>query len=503
MKPWGLHWFRRDLRICGNAALKKNWKQMEGRTLGIFCFDSTFLSRKDFSANRFAFFIETLKALRSELRSQGGDLWVMDAPPQKGFVELLIHLKKSKKPLPSLITWNRDYEPFARNRDQQMEILLTQNWGLSVHTERDHLVLEPHEVMKETGPYGVYTPFYNKWRLRMQEPSLLQRIESQSPQSDYYRKLLEWPASRAWDSIHSDHLPLFKIQWNLLIEKQLPCPDLVLQEFEKKTRQHVTVPIPKAGSTAAFQKLLAYIEDLPHYKDQRDFPAQPGTSMLSLYLKNGSLTTAQIIYQFQLLKAKDPQREQYLKELVWREFYYSIIFHHPEVENNPYQSKYADLKWKQNHTEFERWCAGMTGFPIVDAGMRQLNKTGWMHNRVRMIVASFLTKDLLIDWKWGADYFMKMLLDGDLAPNNGGWQWAASTGCDPQPYFRIFNPWLQSSKFDPDGIYIKEFVPELRNAPTKALHDPTADRSPWNYPAPMVNHARQRMEALQLFSEKK
>lgn len=201
-----------------------------------------------------------------------------------------------------------------------------------------------------------------------------------------------------------------------------------------------------------------------------------------------------------MLKAKPASSaEKFLKEIAWREFYYSILYHFPRVETETFIEKFNDIPWENNEVFFKKWCEGQTGFPIIDAGMRELNTTGWMHNRVRMIVASFLTKDLLIDWKWGEKYFMEKLLDGDLAPNNGGWQWAASTGCDPQPYFRIFNPWLQSERFDPDGSYIRKFVPELKLIATKALHDPTAHRSQFGYPSPVVIHAEQKDKALSLY----
>jgi deoxyribodipyrimidine photo-lyase len=189
----------------------------------------------------------------------------------------------------------------------------------------------------------------------------------------------------------------------------------------------------------------------------------------------------------------------FLKELAWREFYYQILWFHPRVEREAFIRKYKDLEWENSPELFEAWKQGQTGYPIVDAGMRQLRATGWMHNRVRMIVASFLTKDLLIDWRWGERYFMEQLLDGDLAPNNGGWQWAASTGCDPQPYFRIFNPVLQGEKFDPEGTYVREWVPELRNASAKIIHDPHGKGRFPGYSIPVVEHAARKSKALALF----
>jgi deoxyribodipyrimidine photo-lyase len=265
----------------------------------------------------------------------------------------------------------------------------------------------------------------------------------------------------------------------------------------------VTVPIPPVGGLAALEKLRSFQPKITQYGKQRDIPSVAGTSLLSPFFKNGSLTGAQVIAELDLDrpgKLSDGE-EKYLKEIVWREFYYHILWHFPKVETTAFLEKFKDLKWENNEKYFEAWKEGKTGYPIVDAGMRQLKKTGWMHNRVRMIVASFLTKDLLIDWKWGEKYFMETLLDGDLAPNNGGWQWAASTGCDPQPYFRIFNPYLQSKKFDPEGKYIKEYIPELKNLSSKEIHEPALNR-PKEYPLSIVNHAEQREKALKLYGAK-
>ena len=213
------------------------------------------------------------------------------------------------------------------------------------------------------------------------------------------------------------------------------------------------------------------------------------------------MTTGQILTYLKLepYTKKTTGRDVYFSELIWREFYYHVLYRHPRVESESFNLKYKELTWENNKDYFQAWKNGKTGFPIVDAGMRELKETGWMHNRVRMIVASFLTKDLLVDWRWGENYFMETLLDGDLAPNNGGWQWAASTGCDPQPYFRIFNPWSQSKKFDPDGIYIKKHIPELKDVPSRNLHEPGIKVA--NYPQPIVEHKVQRELALAMYKK--
>lgn len=490
-QEWGIHWFRRDLRIPGNEALKFNWKRNKGRTLGVFCFDSKFLSRPDFSHNRFGFFIKTLKALKEDLTAQGGDLLVVDMQPSEFFSCLFEFLKRNRKKLPSLVTWSRDYEPFARVRDAAVEALFSK-LAIDVYHARDHLLFEPHEILKGDRPedfYQVYSPYARRWFEALNGPKGEERLKAQSNVGVYFSRV-----QRSSD--------LFKIRWSEFAGlEDFPFRD-ALEVFDAENEKKVSVPLPEAGFFSAYQALLDFKDKISNYKVQRDFPSRPATSKLSIFLKNGSLTVPQILSAFDLGKINGKDTDgpaHFVKELAWREFYYSILYHRPQVESSSFLKHYDNIPWENNEELFQHWIAGTTGFPIVDAGMRELAQTGLMHNRVRMIVASFLTKDLLIDWKWGERYFMKTLLDGDMAPNNGGWQWAASTGCDPQPYFRIFNPWLQSAKFDPEGLYIKTFIPELKTAPSKVLHDSDADRSPWGYPNPIVEHSSRRVLALQLY----
>lgn len=484
---WGIHWFRRDLRITGNKALREVWKKTEGRVIGVFCFDSTFLSRPDFSHNRFAFFLKTLRNLKQEFNAAGGDLVVVDRQPHDFFGTLLGSLKNSKKPLPGFISWNRDYEPFARNRDEKVEKLIA-NFGIEAITARDHLVFEPHEIEKgdkASAYYQVYSPFSRKWFELLNSPTGIERILEE--------KLPKLP--------NSDTPRIFNGTWKESLPPNFDARDR-LDEFEIKNQRSVTIPIPEAGGQQAWLALKGFSKNIENYKEKRDFPNIRGTSQLSMFLKNGSLTASQIVKHLKLMNIPWKQESgpnQFLKEIVWREFYYHILFHRPDVEKESFNPNYKNIKWENRPDFFERWKAGTTGFPIVDAGMRELRETGWMHNRVRMIVASFLVKDLLIDWRWGEKHFMQYLLDGDMAPNNGGWQWAASTGCDPQPYFRIFNPWLQSKKFDPEGSYIKKYVPELQKASAGEIHAPDADRSRWKYPDPIVDHSLQRGKAIRLF----
>ncbi len=479
---YGVHWFRRDLRLTGNPALARNLARHPGRVLGVFCFDRKFLARPDFSAPRFLFFLRTLESLREEMRAAGGDLLVLDVGPIEAFRELFRALASHDLGMPTAISWNRDYEPFARDRDAKMAEFFERENGLQTITERDHLLIEPTELSKNDpkidggGFYQVYTPFSKKWLALFESADVNSRLRETGlglktgvPAFD-----LRWPPPN----------PKFPHGREDLLTRYLAETAKMVPESRSKYA-------PKPGHAAAKELLRSFRDEaLSGYEVGRDIPSISGTSKMSIYLKNGSITVPQIICLLKLTPTSPHLK--YFKELIWREFYYHILYHRPDVETEPFLTKYRGLAWGNDREWFRRWCEGRTGFPIVDAGMRQLNETGWMHNRVRMIVASFLTKDLLIDYRWGEKYFMEKLLDGDLAPNNGGWQWAASTGCDPQPYFRIFNPTSQGEKFDPDGEYIRRWVSELRDVPTKEIHKPRS---------PIVDHAKQRAAALALFKD--
>lgn len=480
--PYGIHWFRRDLRIAGNPALADNWKKHEGRVVGFFCFDPVFLARPDFSGDRFRFFLDTLLALRDELRCVGSDLLVVDRGPDIAFRDLFATLVQK----PACVSFNRDYEPFARARDARVTQVLA-GLGTEVLTRADHLLIEPNEIEKPDKPYQVYSPFSRKWLEVFSTSAVQGRVAAQGSG-------LEYLAARAAGKTPK----LFGLDWAALGGGRAPLEDrLDATSGEVKAR----VPMPKGGSLVAWKALREFRSRLSNYGAARDIPSLNGTSQFSIYFKNGSLTVAQVIAGLGLkayAKGAAGGPAKFLSELIWREFYYYILFHFPQVEHTAFLEKYADLNWENREDHFRAWCEGRTGYPLVDAGMRQLNTTGWMHNRVRMVVASFLTKDLLIDWKWGEKYFMERLLDGDLAPNNGGWQWAASTGCDPQPYFRIFNPYLQSKKFDPEGTYIRKYVPELAHLNGKQIHEPEGVGA---YPTPIVDHSIQRDKALALYTK--
>ncbi len=483
MNNWGLHWFRRDLRVAGNEALQKNWKKNEGRVVGVFCFDPIFLSRDDFSVDRFQFFLKSIQSLKNELQKIGSDLLVLDKGPDEAFKLLLDAAKQT----PSLITWNRDYEPFARERDDRLEKYFHSR-SIETQKSRDHLIIEPDELSSlESKPYKVYTPFSRRWlKLYNENKEISTRVSSQKTALKYLDQLEKNKTTK-----------IFKLTWND-IKLKSKFTD-VLEDYVRLNAKKTKVPIPEAGSLAAYRALKSYEKSIDNYSKARDFPfLENATSGLSVFFKNGTLTTSIVLAYFDLQTYFKPltSRDRFFSELIWREFYYHILFHFPYVENLEFIEKYRELKWSNDKNHLKLWTEGKTGYPIVDAGMRELNATGLMHNRCRMIVASFLVKDLLIDWRWGEKYFMDRLLDGDLAPNNGGWQWAASTGCDPQPYFRIFNPWLQAKKFDPEALYIKKWIPELKSVEPKTIHN--SEKLKPHYP-PIVDHAVQRNKALELY----
>jgi deoxyribodipyrimidine photo-lyase len=492
MSDFGIHWFRRDLRIAGNGALRIQTQNLRGRVLGLFTFDDKFLSRPDFSINRFQFFLHSLASLRDDLRATGGDLLVLPHSPDQAF-ETLKKVFAQKKIKPTMVSWSKDYEPFARDRDQRIKKLL-ESWGWQTLSERDHLLIEPEELSSNQGsPYKVYTPFSRRWFELFQTPQIQERVTIQKAGL----KLLE-----QFD--RGEAPKIFDLSWKKLLGDETPKDHL--QRFTDENHKNVSIKIPAAGSLAAWRVSKTFKQKIGKYGETRDLMDQNGTSGLSIFLKNGSITVPQIIAMHKLetqnFKTQGGE-SKFIRELIWREFYYHILWHWPNVEREAFNEKYRDLAWENDEGLYSAWKDGKTGFPAVDAAMRQLKTTGWMHNRARMIVASFLTKDLLIDWRWGESWFMNQLLDGDLAPNNGGWQWAASTGCDAQPYFRIFNPVLQSERFDQDGEYIRRYVPELKDLENKSIHWPDdATRKRLGYPMPIVNHREQAVRAQMLFKMK-
>jgi deoxyribodipyrimidine photo-lyase len=420
-----LFWFRRDLRLSDNAGLYHALKENE-QVLPIFIFDTEILDKlEDKEDKRVTFIHQSLQLIQEELILLGSSLVVFHGNP----ITIFKNLK------PKNVYTNHDYEPYARKRDADVKTLLEKK-KVEFKTFKDQVIFEMDEVIKDDGkPYTIYTPYSKKWKSKL---------------SLFYTK----------------SYPTEKYTSNLKKVKPTALPTLDQIGFKK------------ADASFADRKIKQSI--IENYHLHRDIPGMEGTSRLSVHLRFGTVSIRKLV-QIGLKK-----NEKWLNELIWRDFYHMILWHFPHVETKSFKPAYDRIDWRNNETEFKAWCEGNTGYPIVDAGMRELNTTGFMHNRVRMVVASFLTKHLLIDWRWGEAYFAKKLLDFDLAANNGGWQWAAGSGCDAAPYFRVFNPYIQTHKFDPQQAYIKKWVPEFDTN---------------TYPKPIVDHAAARDRVLLVYKE--
>ena len=433
-KAVSVFWFRRDLRWQDNVGLYYALYQakLEGhQVLPIFVFDKNILDQSEDKADRRVDFIhQTLTRLQTELVAKGKSLWVQYGKPIEVFEKLFTEFN-----IASVYT-NHDYGPKANARDKAIEALAIKK-GANYHHYKDQVIFEKDEVIKDDGkPYTIYTPYANKWRAVW-----AQKIPKKHPSE----KLLDY----------------------FLDTKAFKLPTLKEIGFEKTD---LVIP-PMSYDT----KLVK------NYTEQRNFPALNATTHLSVHLRFGTISARTLALETQSLNAT------FFNELIWRDFYHMILWHFPHIaEGKSFKPKYDLIKWRNNEKEFEAWCQGKTGYPIVDAGMRELNTTGFMHNRVRMIVASFLTKHLLIDWRWGEAYFADKLLDFDLAANNGGWQWASGSGCDAAPYFRVFNPRLQTEKFDKELKYIRQWVPEFDSL---------------EYPKPIVVHEEARERVLAAYAK--
>ncbi len=425
-----LFWLRRDLRFEDNVGLYHalyDAKQNGHQVLPVFIFDTNILDRLEDKLDRRVDFIHrTLTAMQNTLLAKGKTLQVVHGNPLEVFDEWIKQYE-----IISVYT-NHDYEPQAIERDTQIETLLAKN-KIAFHSFKDQVIFEKNEVLKDDGkPYTIYTPYANKWRAH-------------------------------WTNNVPKIHPSIKLLDYFLDSKPLAIP--TLQELGFDSTDLIVPPMNWEESL------------VKKYTDQRNFPAIKGTTQLSVHLRFGTISVRQLALKTQTINST------FFNELIWRDFYHMILWHFPQVgKGKSFKAQYDFIEWRNNEKEFQAWCEGKTGYPIVDAGMRELNTTGFMHNRVRMIVASFLTKHLLIDWRWGEAYFAQKLLDFDLAANNGGWQWASGSGCDAAPYFRVFNPRLQTEKFDKDLKYIRKWVPELDSL---------------QYPQPIVVHevARERVLA--------
>ena len=423
-----IHWFRRDLRLNDNHGL---FTALSGElpVLAIFIFDPNILNHLPKKDARVQFIHSTLASIHEQLISVGSALRVFHCTPEEALEQLM-----NEFAIQNLYA-NRDYEPNARKRDKHIYDLLKEK-GIAFIGKKDHVIFEAAEVTKDDGlPYTVYTPYSKKWKARLVS----------NPINCY---------------------PSEDLQPNFLQTKTTDFPSLEQIGFEK--------------TSIKFPSIQLNAHAIQNYHLHRDFPAIAGTTRMSVHLRFGTVSTRALVF-YGLTS-----NEKWLNELIWREFYQMIIYHFPDTVDHAFKPAYDFIEWNNNEEEFKSWCEGKTGYPLVDAGMRELNETGFMHNRVRMVVASFLTKHLLIDWRWGERYFAEKLLDFDLASNVGGWQWAAGSGCDAAPYFRIFNPTSQMEKFDKKNEYVKKWVPEFGTN---------------EYKEPIVEHTFARNRCLEKYKE--
>jgi len=421
-----IFWFRRDLRLDDNAGLFEALS--DDKTLPIFIFDKNILEDLPKDDARVIFISELLDKIQSGLKKEKKSLAVFYDEPEKVFKKLI-----SDNQIKAVFA-NHDYEPYAKNRDSEIAKFLKSK-AVEFHTFKDQVIFEKDEIIKDDGkPYVVYTPFSKKWKERFTE-----------------KLVEEFPSEKKLEKIAKHDYPYLSLK------------DIGFKKSEIKVEN--------------FDVSAKVIEN---YKETRDFPNIDGTSHLSPHLRFGAVSIRQLVK-----KASEFKQETFLSELIWREFFMQILWHFPNTVTESFRPKYDNIKWRNNEEEFKSWCEGKTGYPIVDAGMRQLNATGNMHNRVRMVVASFLCKHLLIDWRWGEAYFAEKLLDYEQSSNIGNWQWAAGSGVDAAPYFRIFNPSEQVKKFDKDFKYIKKWVPEFQEISYQ----------------PIVDHKQARERCLKVYKE--
>lgn len=462
-----LVWFRRDLRDFDHAALHHALKSAR-RVACAFVFDRAILDTlPDPADRRVAFIHASVAELQQALAARGGGLLVRHADARTAIPEL------ARETGVQAVFCNHDDDPAAIARDAAVEANL-KAMGIAFQHYKDCVVFEREEVLTAAGtPFSVFTPYKNAW----------------------LKKLAPF------------HLTAYPVERHAgrLIAASSPLPSLRSMGFENARLAQLKLPTGMSGGARLFDDFLGRIGQ---YHAARDFPAVKGPSFLSVHLRFGTVSVRQLAAAAQGIGGRGA--ETWLSELVWRDFYHQILWHRPDVAaGHAFKPQYDALPWPDPPGHFEAWCAARTGYPLVDAAMRQLNQTGYMHNRLRMVTASFLVKDLLVDWRLGEKYFADTLIDFDLAANSGGWQWAASVGCDAQPWFRIFNPVTQSERFDPAGQFIRRYLPELKNVSDRYIHAPwtmppaeqarcgvTVGRG---YPAPLVDHAAQRAQALALF----
>lgn len=417
-----IFWFRRDLRLEDNMALYHALNSGYP-VLPLFIFDTNLLRGLPKNDARVNFIYDRLRKINDELQSMESSILVYQGDPVEVWHKILKEYEVQQ------VYFNKDYEPVARKRDAMIQRLLSEH-NIECHVYKDQVIFEENEILKNDGtPYTIFTPYKRKW------------LEKFNPKLS---ATLRMPAKPNYFKVNSSFPELSEIGFQKT--------DIKVKDYN--------------------------LEYLDQYERLRNLPAEDATSYLSPHLRFGTISIRQVIQQLQ------PKHEAFLSELIWREFFMQILYHFPHVVTANFNARYNGIEWHNNKQEFDLWCRGKTGYPLVDAGMRQLNETGYMHNRVRMIVAGFLCKHLLIHWSWGEDYFAEKLIDYELASNNGNWQWAAGTGCDAAPYFRVFNPFTQQKKFDKDFKYIKRWVPEYGTS---------------EYPPPMIDHNFARKRAIETY----
>jgi deoxyribodipyrimidine photo-lyase len=467
-----LVWFRRDLRDYDHAALYHALSAAR-QVYCAFVFDSEILDRLKNKADRRVEFIWlAVSELKTALQKQGGDLMVLHGLASDEIPKLASQLQVDA------VFCNHDYEPAAIARDAKVASRL-QKENRAFHHYKDQVIFEKNEILTQTGkPYGVFTPYKNAW---------LKTLED-------------------------GHLQPYPVESQIKNLAPISQPSALLSVA---SLGFAATNLTELGIKTGMQGGLALFEDfknrMGHYQDARNFPAVKGVSYLSVHLRFGTVSIRHLARTAK--QEHNAGAQTWLSELIWREFYVQLLHHHPQLAAGlAYKAEFEHLAFSNDPSLFAAWCEGRTGYPLVDAAMRQLNSSGFMHNRLRMIAASFLVKDLLIDWRWGERYFAEQLIDFDFSANNGGWQWAASTGCDAQPWFRIFNPTTQSERFDAAGKFIRRYVPELAACNDKEIHAPwllSADRLQAlnlrlgeDYPVPIVDHAIQRGLALALYKNR-
>lgn len=462
-----LVWFRRDLRVHDHAALCRALSASR-RVYCVFVFDREILDGLRRADRRVEFIWHSVRELDRALRKKGGALLVLHGHARSAIPQLAAQLKAEA------VFVNDDYEPDAVARDAAVRDALGAG-GIEFFACKDQVIFHKDEILTQQGrPYSVYTPYKNAWLKRLSGVDLQPHPVNPAP-------------------------------GQLAAIKGHELPSLEALGFAPTNLAALGI---ETGMSGAERLFADFRERMPAYHERRDFPARKGPSYLSVHLRFGTVS----IRALAACAWHDAGRGAavWLSELIWRDFYFMILHHHPRVATGAFRPEYAALAFPNDESRFRAWCEARTGYPLIDAAMRQINLTGYMHNRLRMVVASFLVKDLHIDWRWGEKYFADHLIDFDLAANNGGWQWAASSGCDAQPYFRIFNPVTQSERFDPQGRFIRRYLPELAKLPDKFIH------APWtappleqqaagcvvgrDYPAPVVDHAVAREQTLALYA---